>query len=189
MAQQATETLLTPEVQALIGQSTDVQEMYDVVDKETLRRFANSIPDQDPRYWDEELAGPRFGGVATTPVMVSFIAGRRPPWVEDNLHESLLEDWFRDGGGGGKGRPTGRTLTPVRSLAGTRSHLHTGDEVELYRYPRMGDKIFNQTSYSDIQEKRSRSGRLMLMVTTETRYWNQDDDLIMVFRTTGMDMR
>ena len=26
-----------------------------------------------------------------------------------------------------------------------------------------------------------------LMHTTETRYWNQDDETIMIFRTTGMD--
>ena len=43
-------------VQALVGQSTGVQEMYDVVDKETIRRHVRCIPDQDPRHWDEELA-------------------------------------------------------------------------------------------------------------------------------------
>ena len=60
--------------------------------------------------------------------------------------------------------------------------------MEFSRYPRIGDSIFYQTRYSDIQEKRSRSGRPMLMVTTETRYWNQNDETILIFRTTGMEM-
>jgi acyl dehydratase len=187
MVQEASQALMTPEVKALIGQSTDVREMYDVVDRESIRRFVNAIPDQDPRHWDEELAGPRYGGVTTPPVLVSYIAGRRPPSVEDNLHEQMLEDPFRDGAGGGR-RTSGRTLTSVRSLIETRTHLHTGDEVLLYRYPRLGDKIFYQTKYSDIRESRSRSGRPMLWVTTETRYWNQDDETIMVFRTTGVEI-
>jgi acyl dehydratase len=190
MATQESDSLLTPEVLALLGESTDVREMYDVVDRESLRRFANAIPDQDPRYWDEELAGPRFGGTTTTPVLVSFIANRQPPWAEDNLNDAMMENWFRDGGGHGRATDDShRSLTPLRSLVDTKTHLHTGDEIELYRYPRIGDKIFSQSSYTDIQEKQSRSGRPMLMVTTETRYWNQDDEVIMVFRTTGMELR
>ena len=187
MAQQGATTLFTPEVEALIGQTTDVEQMYDVVDRESIRRFVRAIPDQDPRHWDEDLAKPRYGGVTTQAVMVSYIAGRVPPDEEDDLHEGMLEDWFRDGGGHRRGR-SGRGLTPIRSVANTRTHLHTGDEVELYRYPRLGDRIFYRSRYSDIREKRSRSGRPMLMVTTETRYWNQDDETIMIFRTAGVEL-
>lgn len=187
MAQETQQVLMTPEVEALIGQATDVAQMYDVVDRESIRRFVTTIPDQDPRHWDEELAMPRYGGVTTPPVMVSYIAGRSAPWDEDQLNESMLDDWFRDGGGGRK-RGSGTGLTPVRSLVNTKTHLHTGDEVELYRYPRIGDRIFSQTKYASIQEKKTRGGRPMLMVTTETRYWNQDDETIMIFRTTGVEL-
>ena len=58
-------TLLTDEVKALIGQETELEEMYGVVDTETVRRYIIGIPDQDPRHWDEELASPRFGGTTT----------------------------------------------------------------------------------------------------------------------------
>jgi acyl dehydratase len=186
--QEVVESLMTAEVKALVGQSTDVMEMYDVVDKESIRRFVTAIPDQDPRHWDEALARPRYGGVTMPPAMISLIAGRQYPDAEDRLNEAMLEDWFRDGAGGGRRAQQSRTLTPVRSLVRTHTHLHTGDEMEFFRYPKLGDKIFYQTRYSDILEKKSRSGRPMLMVTTETRYWNQNNETILVFRTTGMEM-
>lgn len=180
--------LLTPEVQALIGQTSEIVEMHDVVDRETIRRHIRAIPDQDPRHWDEELATPRFGGTTTPPMLAAHIAQRTPPEVPDNLNELMLEDWFRDDGGRPLILRTEGKLPSVRAVAGTRSQLNTGEEVELYRYPRIGDKIFYQSRYSGIFERRSRSGRLALMVITETRYWNQDDETIMILRTTGLEL-
>jgi len=188
MTQSDDRVLLTPEVEALIGMSTDVQQMHDVVDRESVRRIVRAIPDQDPRHWDEELAKTRYGGVTTPAMLAAHIAQRTPPGTEDDLNELMLEDWFRDDGGRSAARQTGRTLPSVRAAAGTRSQLNAGEEVELYRYPRLGDRIFYQTRYSGIQERRSRSGRPMLMVITETRYWNQDDETIMILRTTGMEL-
>ena len=177
--------LLTPAVEALLGQSTGVQEMYDVVDKETIRRHVRCIPDQDPRHWDEELAKPRYGGTTTPPVMVSFIASRTPPQVEDDLNEVLLNDWFRDSGASSAG---GKRLQRVGDVVGARSHFHTGDEVVLSRYPRVGDRIFFETKYILIEEMRMRGGTTPALTSTlETRYWNQDDETIMLFRNTGMD--
>ena len=188
MTQRDDKVLLTPEVEALIGRSTDILEMHDVVDRETIRRHVRAIPDQDPLHWDEELAKPRYGGVTTPPMLAVHIAQRIPPEVEDDLNELMLEDWFRDNGRPSRARQVGRPLPSVRAVAGTRSQLNAGDEVELYRYPRLGDRIFYQTRYSGIQERRSRSGRPMLMVITETRYWNQDEATIMILRTTGMEL-
>ena len=93
-------TLLTDEVKALIGQETELEEMYGVVDTETVRRYIIGIPDQDPRHWDEELASPRFGGTTTPPMMVHYISTRKPPWEEDEMSEIMAKDPFSDGGGG-----------------------------------------------------------------------------------------
>jgi len=183
MTQQAEQTLLTDKVKALIGVTTDVMEMYDVVDKESIRRYAIGIPDQDPRYWDEELAKPRFGGVTCPPLMVSYIAGRKPPWEPDRMDEIMNNDWFSDSGGGMKRWEKG--LPSIRTVAPGRSHLHLGDEVEVYRYPKLGDRIFYQSKYVDIQEKTSHSGAPMLLVTRETRYWNQNNETICIVRTLG----
>ena len=92
-------TLLTDEVKALIGQETELEEMYGVVDTETVRRYIIGIPDQDPRHWDEELASPRFGGTSTPPMMVHYISNRKPPWEEDEMSEIMAKDPFSDGGG------------------------------------------------------------------------------------------
>ena len=154
-------TLLTAEVKALIGEETELEEMYGVVDTETVRRYIIGIPDQDPRHWDEELASPRFGGTTTPPMMVHYISTRKPPWEEDMMPEIMANDPFSDGGGG-MGRRE-RTLTPIRDVAPTRSHLHAGDEVELLQYPKIGDRVFYKSRWVDFQEKRGRDGKPFLL--------------------------
>lgn len=176
--------LLTPEVEALIGQTTEVTEMYGTVDQETVRRYVVGIPDQDPRHWDEELARPRFGGPTTPAALVTYIAMRRPPWQEDDLHETMLRDSHSDGASIARKVDE---LPSLRSVAHTRSHLHAGDEIELYRYPNHGDRIFFQSSYSDIQEKVGKDGIPFLLVIKETRYWNQDQETLCVCRTSGIE--
>ena len=185
MTQQTKQTLLTPEVKALIGQTSEVREMHGVVDAETVRRYIIGIPDQDPRHWDEELAKPRFGTTTTPPVMVSYISGRKPPWEEDRMTEIMLHDPFNDGGGG-MGRQE-RGLPSLRDVAPTRSHLHAGDEVEVRQYPKIGDRIFSQTKWIDIQEKKSRDGRPFLLTVRETRYWNQNDEVLLLVRGIGIE--
>jgi N-terminal half of MaoC dehydratase len=158
-------SLMTPELRALIGYATEPVEMYDVVDKESIRRFVIGIPDQDPRHWDEELASPRFGGVTTPPMMLTYIANRKPPHDE-----------------GGFMKRTDQSLPPIRQHAAVTRHLHGGDEFELFRYAQLGDHIFYQKRYVDIQEKFGRSKEPFLVVTWETRYWNQNNETILVHR-------
>lgn len=185
MATETQKSLLTPEVKALIGQSTQVVEMYGTVDLESIRRYVHGIPDQDPRHWDEDLAKERFGGVTTPAVMVNYIANRKPPWEEDRMHDILIDDPFNDGGGG-MGRKED-ALPSIRDVAPTRSHLHAGDEIEVYQYPKLGDRIFYQSKWVDIQEKTGRDGRNFLLVTRETRYWNQNEDLLLIVRGVGIE--
>ena len=184
MTQEATQTLLTPEVKALIGQSSEVREMYGTVDVETVRRFIVGIPDQDPRHWDEELARPRFGGTTTPPCMVSYIGSRVPPWEPDRMHETMLADPFHDSGGGMR---TKEGLPEIRDVASTRSHLHAGDECEVLQYPKIGDRLFFQSKWVDIQEKTGRDGRHFLLATRETRYWNQNDEILLIARQVGIE--
>ena len=178
-------TLLTDEVKALIGQETELEEMYGVVDTETVRRYIIGIPDQDPRHWDEELASPRFGGTSTPPMMVHYISNRKPPWEEDEMSEIMAKDPFSDGGGG-MGRKES-SLTPIRDVAPTRSHLHAGDEVELFQYPKIGDRIFYKSRWVDFQEKRGRDGKPFLLTVRETSYLNQDNALLLKVRGIGIE--
>src|SRR5687767_7978387 len=90
-------TLLTPAVLSLIGQTSEISEMYGVIDEEILRRFILGIPDQDPRYWDEALAKPRFGATTMPPLFALFAFGERPPW--DTSRTEQVRDEDSDGTG------------------------------------------------------------------------------------------
>jgi len=185
MAVAKPKTFLTPAVKALIGQETEVTEMYGVIDQETVRRYVVGIPDQDPRHWDEDLAKERFGTTTAPAAMISYTALRSAPWEEDHFHELMLEDPWRDQVS--MRRPDSAGLAEVRAVAGTRSHLHGGDELEVYAYPKLGDRIFFQTRYADIQEKLGSNGQPFLLITRETRFWNQDDQTLLILRALGIE--
>ena len=176
--------LLTEAAKNLIGQTTGVVEMYGVVDGETVRRLIHAIPDQDPRYWDEELANPRYGGTTAPPLMLSYAANRKPPWEEDQISQIMNDNWLDDSGGGMSRKE--EALPSLRDAAPVVSHLHAGDEFEIFQYPKLGDKIFYQSKWVDIQEKTGRRGKFLL-ITTETRYWNQDDETICITRAVGIE--
>ena len=60
--------------------------------------------------------------------------------------------------------------------------LNAGNEIELYAYPSIGDTIFFQNRYSDIRERLGRDGTPFLIITRETRFWNQDDVTLCITR-------
>jgi hypothetical protein len=159
--------------------------MYGTVDLETVRRYIVGIPDQDPRHWDGALGKARFGTTTTPAVMVHYIAGRQAPWVPDQLHAVMAEDPYSDSGYAAT--EDGDWLPSIRTVAPVKSHLHAGDEIEVLQYPKIGDRIFYQSRWVDIQEKRGRDGRPFLLVTHETKYWNQDNDLLLLVRGVGIE--
>jgi len=73
-------------------------------------------------------------------------------------------------------------LPPV-DLPGLPRLLNGGNEVEFYRFARVGDRITARAKYLDIYEKTGRSGS-MVFIVIETRYTNQQDDLLMISRVT-----
>ena len=60
--------------------------------------------------------------------------------------------------------------------------LNAGNEIELYQYPSIGDKISYRHSYSDIRERMGRDGNLFLIVTRETAFRNQQGALLCITR-------
>ena len=177
--------LMNDRVRSLIGRSSPVREMYGTVDVETVRRYIVGIPDQDPRHWDPSAAGTRFGSTTTPAVMLHYIAGRQAPWLPDTLHDVMAADPFNDTGYAPSDEGDG--LPSIRSVAATRSHLHAGDQIEVLQYPKIGDRVFYQSRWVDIEEKTGRDGRPFLLVTHETRYWNQDDQVLLLVRGVGIE--
>lgn len=176
---QETQSALTPEVKAMIGVSGDDVEAWGVVNEEYLRRFTQALMDPDPRYWDEEFAQTtQYGEIITPPIMVSYMATRIRPDQEDPITMAFQEDPDSDG--------IGRVERPG-SLPPVPTHLvrvlNAGNELEMYKYPSIGDKIFFQNRYSDIRERAGRDGQAFLIITTETTYNNQNGDLLCITRS------
>jgi hypothetical protein len=175
---QQTESALTPEVKAMIGVSGEVVESWGDVDKEYLRRFTQAVMDPDPRYYDEEFASQsKYGEIITPPIMVSYMSSRIPPEQEDAITRAFEDNPVSDGIGSvhrpGELPPVPTNLVRV---------LNAGNEIEVYAYPSIGDNIFFQNRYSEIRERLGRDGTPFLIITRETRFWNQDDVTLCITR-------
>ena len=190
MATQTTETLLTDEVKALIGRESEVVEGYEVADEETVRRYAICIPDQDPRYWGRETGQAPVWSNDDASLACLVFRGSGAALGAGHDDETMNNDWFHDSGRGqarSGAEPREGALPNLRSVQPKlRSHLHAGDEIEFYQYAKIGDKVHSQRRIADIQEKVGRRGAFLL-ITTESRYWNQDNELLLIVRTLGAE--
>jgi len=175
---QETRSVLTPDVKAMIGVSGEIVEAWGVVDSEYLRRFSQALMDPDPRYWDQEFAeSTQYGEIITPPIMVSYMASRTRPDQEDPITRAFAEDPMSDG----VGRVEWHGALPAVPTHLVRV-LNAGNELEVYKYPSIGDKIYFQNRYTDIRERVGRDGRSFLIITTETTYKNQNEDLLCITR-------
>lgn len=176
MAEQA-KSILTPEMRAFIGKTGERVEAWGVVDEEYLRRFAQAVPDGDPLYWDEEYARKSmFKGLTVPPTMCTYMTDRRP------LSEFTGSLHANEGQRPERGRLP--RLPAVPSL--NRGGLQGGLEVEIYQYPKLGDRISYQRRYADIQERTGGDGRPILVTKTETTYWNQNNEVLCKLISTGI---
>ena len=162
----------------MIGVAGPVVEAWGVVDTEYLRRFTQAVMDPDPRYWDEEFAkGTRYGELITPPIMVSYMSSRIRPDREDPVAKAFEQDPMSDGIGTverpGQLPPVPTDLVRV---------LNAGNELEVYKYPSIGDEVRFQHKYSDIRERVGRDGKPFLIITQETSYWNQKEELLCITR-------
>ena len=175
---QETQSALTPEVRAMIGVSGAVVEAWGVVDAEYLRRFTQAVMDPDPRYWDAEFASSTpYGQIITPPIMVSYLASRIRPDQEDPVSKAFDENPESDGIGSIE-RPGELPHVPTNLVR----VLNAGNELEIYSYPSIGDKVFFQHRYSDIRERVGRDGKPFLIITRETTYKNQNEQLLCITR-------
>ena len=162
----------------MIGVAGDVVECWGVVDREYLRRFSQAVMDPDPRYWDEDFArSTRFGELIVPPIMVSYMPGRLPPSEADPVTQAFEKNSYSDAYGlvklPGELPPVPTDLVRI---------LNGGNEVELYKYPSIGDKVYLQNRYSDIRERLGRDGNPFLIVTVETTFRNQGGQTLCITR-------
>jgi len=177
------ESALTAEVKAVIGATAEKIEasLPWGIEREGLRVFTNAIMDPDPRYWDDEFAkSTKFGGVITPPIYCTYLGRRTRPGSEDPVTRAFEENPNSDGIGGVRTPETRGGLPDVPTKL--MRILNAGNEIELRQYPKLGDRIFSQAKYSDIKERLAKDGARMLIVTTETVYTNQNDEVLCILR-------
>lgn len=179
-------TFLTDEVKAVIGATADrVEASLWGIEKEGLRRFTQAIMDPDPRYWDEDFARTtKFGKIITPPIYCTYLGRKTPPGADDPISRAFRENPTSDGIGGLEKEDDGGVLPRVPTeLVRV---LNAGNEIEVYQYPGLGDRIFSQARIADIRERVGRDGSHMLIVTTETTFTNELEEVLCVVRAASM---
>lgn len=167
---------LTDEHRRLLGKPGPRQIAAQPVSDDALRRFVQGVMEPDPVHWDEQAARQSRYGTVVAPPLFPLHASRRPAGGPDPLDRLADDpDWDGAGGGGAGGLPP--LDLPLDRI------LNGGTEAEFFRLARIGDVISMQSRYARMEEREGRSGP-MVLVTVETEYRNQDDELLMRVRTT-----
>lgn len=179
---------LTDEIRALIGTTAEKLEVGPPwgIEREGLRIFTNSIMDPDPRYWDDEFAkSTKFGGIITPPIYCTYLGRKTPPGADDPITRAFLENPQSDGISGVRdAEQQPGSLPPIPTHL--KRVLNAGNEIELRKYPSLGDRIFSQAKYADIKGRVTSDGTEMLIITTETVYSNQDGEVLCILRSSGI---
>ena len=158
------DSLITEEARAMIGKAGEPL-TCGVYEKE-IRRFCYAVGDLNPVYLDEEEAKKAgHDGIVAPPMFYDI------PNTQDFPLENLKEDGLPDAG---RKVP----LKVTRSMAG-------GKELEFFKPMRPGDTITRVGKIVDIYEKQGRSGPLVFTVF-ENRFTNQDGELVVIERLTGI---
>ena len=181
------ESALTPAVKAVIGATAEKIEasLPWGIEREGLRIFTQAIMDPDPRYWDDEFAKTtKFGGIITPPIYCTYLGRRTRPGSEDPITRAFAENPNSDGIGGVRDNESRGGLPTIPTHL--KRILNAGNEIEVRQYPKLGDRIFSQAKYADIKERVGKDGSRMLIVTTETVYTNQNDEVLCILRASGI---
>lgn len=171
---------LTPEVLALVGVQTE-RVRQGVVEADGLRRFTQAIMDPDPRYWDEGFArGTRYGGIVTPALYATHFNLKTPAGTPDRFEAAFARDPDWDGSSVAAPSATALPLLPTKLVR----VLNGGNEIEMLRYPRLGEEVFSRMRYASIDGKVDKEGRDMLLVKVETVYTTRDEELLCIVRQT-----
>jgi hypothetical protein len=165
---------ITDKVKAIIGAQTEWVPSTHPVESSEVRRFHHATMDQARRYWDDDWAKTsRYGGRVAPPGFPVH-AFRREPDSDDPLDDMNKPDY--DGlSRSFSGLPAVEVPLP-RDLNG-------GYEYELFRYARVGEKVFRQARYKDIVQRDGRSGPMVFVIIEETYVNEQGEKLLRVTNT------
>lgn len=177
---------LTDEIRAMIGVTgKKVEASLWGIEREDLRRFTQAIMDPDPRYWDDAFAKTtKFGGIVTPPIYCTYLSRKTPPGADDPITRAFLENPESDGIGGVRDSDRQGGLPEVPT--DLKRIMNAGNEIELYKYPTLGDRIFSQAKIADIKERSGKDGNPMLFITVETIFTDQNGAVLCILRASSL---
>jgi len=170
-------SLLTSEVEKLIGAESGVEVACDAVERGAVRCYVQAYMDEDPIFHSEETARGLRWGASVAPPLFPMNMFRRPFGTPDPFAERAADPDF-DGIVGS----TAPGLPPLPLPKGI-GLLNAGTEVEVFRYARHGESVTAKSRYHSITEKLSSKGP-MLLVVIETEYRSGGGDLLLRVRKT-----
>lgn len=168
-----TAVYVTDQVKSYIGKEGE-ERISEPIEMSEVRRFIQAIMDPDPIHWNQEHSkNTRYKGVVAPPLFATHWF-RTPAGAPDSLTEGLKRDPDFDGLVRERGGPEFPPLPLKRTLNG-------GNEIEFFRYPRVGERIVSKGKIVDILEKEGRSGT-MVFIVTETTYKTEKGELLLISR-------
>ncbi|MBI2866718.1 MAG: MaoC family dehydratase N-terminal domain-containing protein [Chloroflexi bacterium] len=179
------QSLITDAMRALIGKEYPPVTAWGEVSKSEIRRFIQTVPDEDPIFYDEEyVKKTRFGGVVAPATLPPIMIGVRPPGTPDPV--SALPD---DAGGDSALEGTEQDIAArfpglsdlIAMFPPDMRFFHGWDETTSYQLARPGDRITCKTKIVDVYEKAGRSGPLGFVVIDYT-YVNQRGEVLSIVR-------
>ncbi len=149
--------VITDAARALIG--VEQSPVTIEVDKSALKKFARAIkaPEQpNPLYYDEQYAGAsKYGSIIAAPTF-----GTSFTWLGEVL---------------GKVNPT---------MGKYRVGLNGGNDYEYHQPIHAGDVLTARPKLADLEEKPRSDGGMMLVLTLQADFYNQDNDRVLTARQT-----
>lgn len=156
------DSLLTPEIKAMMGQET-VLSGKETIDKSSIKRYAQAIFDSNPIYFDEDYAKNSKYGTIIAP----------PTYIFDVSHD-IFADTGKDG----------RDLTRI-TIEGLQA-IRGGNEYQFIKPAKVGDIINAKRKIIDIYEKEGKTAGKILFIVYDTTFTNQRDEILGITRETMM---
>jgi acyl dehydratase len=147
------DAVLTAEVRAWIGRSSDTRDFPEPISASDVRRYLDATGDRNPLWLDDEYArAAGYRGRLVPPLFVAALTRRIP--VTDSPEDRVF--WQHQ--------------VPV--LSGYTNTRNAGTELEFLAPIYVGDQISVQTHIVDITARRGRTG-LGIFVTRILEFRNQ----------------
>lgn len=154
------DTLISPEARAAIGQT--FEEGRGIVYKKEFQRWAASVGDLNPLYFDEVFAKSNGHPDVVMP----------PMFLADQAHQIMTGVTFLN-----ELRPDGLPVRRGLNIPLPERRLAGGEEIHFYRHVYPGDELTVTRKLSNVEQKQGKSGALVLL-TWQTSISNERGEVV-----------